>query len=178
MAGRQTERQTRRAKKTLAALTPKNNQQLPVSVWRLLERVYTLMMREARKRVEATKPQRDVLAQLALPPNGLTFVALSSALQASATNLTRLVDRLVHSGLVVREPNPRDRRSLIIRLSPQGQAYVKEEALRHSRDIGEIFRGVAQRDLKIVLGVFSKAEAAVLARASTRHLTQNVKSEA
>jgi DNA-binding MarR family transcriptional regulator len=136
------------------------------------------MMREARKRVEITKPRCDVLAQLAQSQNGLTFVELSKALQASETNLSRIVDRLVRSDVVIRVPNPWDRRSLIIRLSAAGQAYIKEEQQRHNRNVEKIFKGITQRDLRTVGDVLSKAEAVLLARAQACYPTQNVKREA
>lgn len=90
---------------------------------------------------------------------------LSKALQTSETNLSRIVDRLVRSDLVAREPNPRDRRSLIIRLSAEGQVYIKDEQQRHGRSVQEVFKGITQRDLKNVREVLSKVKSALLARA-------------
>jgi DNA-binding MarR family transcriptional regulator len=99
-------------------------------------------------------------------------VELAKALHASETNLSRIVDRMVRSNFVMREPNPRDRRSIIIRLSPQGQAYIEEEQQRHSRNVEGMFKRVAQKDLKTVRDALSKAEAALLSRANVRQSTE------
>jgi DNA-binding MarR family transcriptional regulator len=52
--------------------------------------------------------------------------------------ITRLLDRLEAKRLIVREPDPADRRSLIIRLTDDGQELAPE--------LGRIFAGV-ERDL-------------------------------
>lgn len=60
-----------------------------------------------------------------------------------------LVDRLVRAGLVTRAPSSQDRRRVLLRVTPQGQALLDEVSgaslvqLRASSDIQQALLGVA-----------------------------------
>lgn len=68
----------------------------------------------------------DLLATLyrSGEPQGLTPNALRSAAVLSSGAMTHRLDRLESAGLIQREPNPEDRRSVLIRLSEAGQALL------------------------------------------------------
>lgn len=51
---------------------------------------------------------------------------MAAALQLESPVVTGIVDRLVKEGLVTREEDPQDRRSLKISLTDKGRAVVKE----------------------------------------------------
>lgn len=55
---------------------------------------------------------------------GLTPNALRHAAVLSSGAMTNRLDRLEAAGLIQRVPNPHDRRSLLIRLSPKGQRVL------------------------------------------------------
>ena len=50
--------------------------------------------------------------------------ALADALGVTARTMTGLIDGLVASGLVTREPHPTDRRATLVTFTPQGDAVV------------------------------------------------------
>lgn len=54
----------------------------------------------------------------------VTQQALSTALGVTARNITGLVDGLVATGFVTREPHPTDRRATLVTFTPQGEARV------------------------------------------------------
>jgi DNA-binding MarR family transcriptional regulator len=54
-----------------------------------------------------------------------TQTALADALEVSARNVTGLVDGLVASGFVTREPHPTDRRAFLVSFTEHGAAVVK-----------------------------------------------------
>lgn len=60
---------------------------------------------------------------------------LATALQVSPPAATQLTDRLIRKGLIERRSSPKDRRSVLIALSPKGQRLV--DKFRQRR--GEIF---------------------------------------
>lgn len=53
---------------------------------------------------------------------------IANAVQLDSPVVTGLVDRLVKEGLVIREEDPEDRRSLKISLTPRGRQVVEEIA--------------------------------------------------
>lgn len=59
----------------------------------------------------------------------LSVTELSRTLELDAGTLSRLLKRLESAGLVTRERNPADERSLAVGLTPQGRA-LREEALQ------------------------------------------------
>ena len=68
----------------------------------------------------------DVLSALrrAGPPFQLTPGALLRATLVTSGTMTNRIDRLTASGLVRREPDPQDRRGVLVTLSEQGRAAV------------------------------------------------------
>lgn len=70
----------------------------------------------------------DVLAALRTqpPPRTLTPTVLYRSLLLSSGGLTKILHRLEARGLVTRPPNPTDRRSRLVRLSPRGEGFLQE----------------------------------------------------
>jgi DNA-binding MarR family transcriptional regulator len=58
--------------------------------------------------------------------------ALADALRVSARNITGLVDALVATGFVTREPHPTDRRATLVSFTEHGAAITKE--MREGKD--------------------------------------------
>ena len=58
------------------------------------------------------------------PPFQLTPGALLRATLVTSGTMTNRIDRLAAAGLVRREPDPRDRRGVLVTLSKQGKAAV------------------------------------------------------
>jgi DNA-binding MarR family transcriptional regulator len=68
----------------------------------------------------------QVLLILRKQPQGLPLVRLAEALEISAPSLTGLIDHLEDDGLVVRQPDHNDRRSVLATLTALGRARVTE----------------------------------------------------
>ena len=90
----------------------------------------------------------DVLSALRRqgPPFQLTPGALLRATLVTSGTMTNRIDRLVRKGLVRREPDPRDKRGVLVTLTEQGQVRVdaalagllrREQALLAGLDDGE-----------------------------------------
>ena len=82
-------------------------------------------------------PAADInaLANLA-GGSGRTVGALAIATATRPSTLTSLLDRLTRRGYVVRETDPGDRRSFVVRLTPDGEAA----AVRAAEAIAELER--------------------------------------
>jgi DNA-binding MarR family transcriptional regulator len=68
-----------------------------------------------------------------------TQQSLAVALGVSARNVTGLVDGLVSSGHVTREPHPTDRRALLVTPTATGQAAIRELVESHEQLAGQLF---------------------------------------
>ena len=73
-----------------------------------------------------TAPQYMALRNIASRPESYTMTALaSSSLQVSAT-MTGIVERLLERGLVTRDRDPQDRRTLRVGLTPAGRDLLEQ----------------------------------------------------
>src|SRR5690606_20073769 len=105
-----------------------------------------------RKRFGLSLARFDVLAQLDRAPDGLTMGQLSSRLMVSGGNATGLTTRMLEEGLITREPDPRDRRSQVVRLSARGRALFDAVYPEHARWIHEAMSGLAPHEQRQLLG--------------------------
>lgn len=89
----------------------------------------------------------------------LTPGKLAESTGLTTGGVTVALDRMERAGLVRRERNPKDRRSVVVHLEPRTVAGVEE----HYADIGAqtaaLFRSYPERELKTVLGFFTRINA-------------------
>ncbi|MEU7868905.1 MarR family transcriptional regulator [Dactylosporangium sp. NPDC049140] len=64
----------------------------------------------------------NALANLARHPGGATVSELGAAAGTRPTTLTGILDRLEQRGLLARGPHEHDRRTVVVRLTPDGSA--------------------------------------------------------
>lgn len=118
---------------------------LSLRLWLRLLACSTDIETEIRKRLRAmfgiTLARFDYLAQLHRHPDGLRMSALSRYLMVTGGNVTGLTDQLVAEGHVERAPDPLDRRSLIVRLTPAGREQFLKMARAHEAWLVEMFEG-------------------------------------
>ena len=79
-----------------------------------------------------------VLFMLRHQPEGVPLGVMAARLHVSPRNVTGLVDNLERHGLVVRVPDPADRRSILARLTDAGRERIDamwERAVRLQRDV-------------------------------------------
>jgi DNA-binding MarR family transcriptional regulator len=75
----------------------------------------------------------------------LTQRELAEALQVSARNITGLVDALVATGFVTRQPHPTDRRATLVSFTKQGEA-TSRELERDQEEFAKLLFGDMPRD--------------------------------
>jgi DNA-binding MarR family transcriptional regulator len=79
----------------------------------------------------------EVLLRLAAAPEGATMGDLSRDAVLTSGGATRLVDRMVEAGLVLRERSRTDRRIQVVTITPLGERKLAEAARRHAAAIDE-----------------------------------------
>jgi DNA-binding MarR family transcriptional regulator len=75
----------------------------------------------------------DVLVQLEESPEGISMNELADMILYSKSGFTRVVDRMEEAGLVRRVRPEHDRRSILVVMTPAGEA-MKERARAYHRD--------------------------------------------
>lgn len=78
----------------------------------------------------------------------ITQQALAGALGVTPRNVTGLVDGLVASGHVTREPHPDDRRATLVTPTDLGVRTVRELATSHAELADQLFGDVGARELR------------------------------
>lgn len=133
-----------------------------VRVWLRLLSCTMAIEKEVQRRFAETAmtlPRFDILA--ALDRHGeMNMGALSQALLVSNGNVTQLVQKLVRDGLVEMRKPPADRRSSIVRMTPEGEKQFAALAEAHSDWIDEMLGDLnyTQRErLYVALGMLKLA---------------------
>ncbi len=82
--------------------------------------------------------------------DGVSVRGLADHIQLASTHVTTEVGRLIAKGLLTKAVNRNDRRGVLVRLSPQGEAALDEVApfVRRVNDL--LFAGVSRKDFAAV----------------------------
>lgn len=137
----------------MSTLTPERES---VSLWFRLLSCHARMLAELRRELEGsvTMPRFDLLASL-LRHDGQTLAALSRDLLVTAGNVTGLVDRAERDGLVLRRPDPSDRRLARVWLTAAGRELISGLLPTHAAEVHALMAGMPaaqRRELRRLLG--------------------------
>lgn len=165
-SGRQ---RTNRSGKELPALAPQHSAASTGSSvrWGCLQSIVGFHV--ARAAVATTKPfeahigsvfqlrKAEFSLLMLLHANGaLAPKPLARALMVSAPNLTLLLDRLQHRGLVLRTPNPQDGRSQHVSLSSKGQQLAQRAALAAADMEADLFARLSHAERAMLIELLLK----------------------
>ena len=81
---------------------------------------------------------------------GVSIRVLADHTQLAATHVTTEVGRLIDKGLLMKSANPKDRRGVLVRLTPKGEAAIHDinPLLRRVNDC--LFQDVSREDFAVV----------------------------
>ena len=85
-----------------------------------------------------------------------TQQSLAAALSVSARNVTGLVDGLVRSGHVSREPHPTDRRATLVTPTARGEAVIRSLIDSHEHLARQLFEQVPTEQLAVFAAVLDE----------------------
>ncbi|MFL9874183.1 MarR family winged helix-turn-helix transcriptional regulator [Paraburkholderia megapolitana] len=115
-------------------------------LWLRMLTTTNLVQAELRRRLrtefDTTLPRFDMMAQLERHPEGLKMTELSRRLMVTGGNITGITDQLENEGFVVRDVDPNDRRSISVRLTPEGRTSFDKMAIAHEQWVVELFGGL------------------------------------
>jgi DNA-binding MarR family transcriptional regulator len=129
-------------------LTQDHHQSL--KLWLRMLSCTTRIENEIRTRLRATfgitLPRFDLMAQLERHPDGLRMGELSKRMMVTGGNITGITDQLEQEQLVVRMPDPKDRRAYSVMLTPAGHRAFAEMATVHEGWIADLLKDVSPDD--------------------------------
>ena len=134
-------------------------------LWLRLLSCSTVIEKRIRNRLarefDTTLPRFDVLAALYRKHEGMTMGEMSETLMVSNGNVTGVVNRLLHDGLIVKEIEPQDRRTTRIRLSKKGTEDFAEMALTHEDWVDQMFGALSNEEIEQLMTMLAKLRTSV-----------------
>jgi DNA-binding MarR family transcriptional regulator len=109
-----------------------------------------------RFRINATDYQILNLIDLS---GGETPKALADLTALTTGGVTVALDRLERAGYIIRERNPADRRSIIVRIVPERIQPVHQRYREINAGVDQIFASFSKADLRTIHEFFTKANA-------------------
>lgn len=97
--------------------------------------------------------------------HGLTPGELAAKLQMSPASVTAMVDRMEVTSYLTRRPNPDDRRSVLIDLTPAGTQVMQEAFDAFAADLGRAIHGTSLPHLEELSALLDQLTAALYAGA-------------
>lgn len=107
-------------------------------------------------RYDITSVQFAALETLSKHP-GLDQAGLAKRIAYDRATIGGVVKRLVHKGLVTREPDPKDRRSFMLSLSTMGKEHLAKLRPLVATLQGDILEKLTDDEQTIFLGLLVKA---------------------
>jgi DNA-binding MarR family transcriptional regulator len=144
-------------------------QDTSTAAWAALLRVHAALVPVLDRELQAAHglplTWYDVLLELnAAPDRRLSMGELGAVAVVSRTRVSRVVDELVAAGLVVREVNPRDRRSAYAAITDAGRARLRAAAPTYLDGIRRHFTAqMTEREAQVVATGLGKVLAALRA---------------
>ena len=138
-----------------------------LAAWSTLLRVHAALLPQLERELAATHRMPlswyDVLLELnSAPQRRLRMSELGSRVVLSRERVSRVVDELERAGLVERERNPDDKRSVHAVLTPAGRARLRAAAPTYLAGIEKHFTGhLSDDEARTIATAFERVLAAV-----------------
>jgi len=122
-----------------------------IQIVRLANRLQKDVDTSLRKSFGQNLTRFDVLSQLErVPDSQLPVGQLSTRLLTSATNITRLLDRMEADGLLVRKLSKTDRRSFVVCATSKGLELFKAMASANADWISQAFEAISDEKMSFL----------------------------
>jgi MarR family transcriptional regulator, 2-MHQ and catechol-resistance regulon repressor len=127
-------------------------------LWIVLARCHRAMSQIAERSIaEAGLGLSDFAALEALLHKGpLTITEIQAKVLLATGSMTAAVDRLERKGLLMRRPNPSDRRAKLLELTPKGKHVVETAFERHASEIEAAMAVLSGAEKRQLYGLLKK----------------------
>ncbi|OZI77438.1 MarR family winged helix-turn-helix transcriptional regulator [Bordetella genomosp. 12] len=117
-----------------------------------------------RTEFDTTLPRFDLMAQLQRAPKGMKMGELSRHMMVTNGNITGITDQLEKEGLVVRTKVESDRRSSLLKLTPQGKRVFARMARAHETWVKAMFGDLPDASRNALYKALGELKLQVVAR--------------
>ncbi len=111
-----------------------------------------------REEFDTTLPRFDFLAQLERAPKGLSMGELSKRMMVSGGNTSGIAAQLVKEGLIDRRPEPGNRRTFIVKLTPKGKRLFARMAVRHEQWVIALLGQFNQKEVSDLMRLLARVK--------------------
>ena len=128
------------------------------SIGFLIYDISRLMRRDFDARVQAlglTQAQWRAIAHISRL-EGCNQITLADQLEIKPITMTRLIDRLVESGWVVRQPDPKDRRAMQLHLTQKARPLIEVMQEKSLQTRARGLQGIDEDEYAILLRALKK----------------------
>ncbi|MDP9026652.1 MAG: MarR family winged helix-turn-helix transcriptional regulator [Actinomycetota bacterium] len=136
-----------------------------VDAWEALYRAQVAVLRQLRDEFPddgTSLTEYDVLFNLSRQTGrALRIRDLNRHLLLTQPSVSRLLDRLVSRGLVVKSGDPDDARGTVVTLTEEGFAEFRRVGTRHSRSIAQKMKVLTSEELRDLTEIADKLRAGV-----------------
>jgi DNA-binding MarR family transcriptional regulator len=123
-----------------------------------IQRQNQINLGHALRPIEMSVPTWRVLSALN-DSDGLTIGQLAERCVLDRSSLGRLLEDLAAEGLVQRETAPDDRRTLLIRRTPQGEKRFHAALTIVREHYRRLLRGISSREFDVLIGLLRRIKA-------------------
>ena len=132
-----------------------------LALLRCFSSIERLLMQYIAQEYNSSLPRYDVLTALALNKRALTMGELASMLKVSKGNITGVVNRLKHDGLVRKVTSKSDRRVQSVTISPEGRKLWTSMHADYDRIISKVLSGQSEDQVKALTRTLEDTLAAI-----------------
>lgn len=124
----------------------------------VLARFLDRSVNEALAKHQLSLGQFDILATLRrnFSDGGMTPTQLMQSIMLSSGGMTNRLDRLQEAGLIARQPDPGDRRGVVIRLTDQGMQLIDQATETRFAEAHASLPPLSSQELKELTGLLRK----------------------
>ncbi len=128
-----------------------------------IERYQSAALREVWRRHQVDSGEYDVLAALSRsgPGHQLTPTELYRSVLVTSATMTERLDRLERRNLIRRRPATRDRRSVLVELTPRGRAVFEHAHTDLLATEAALLEGLPRHDRAALAGLLAKLAASL-----------------
>lgn len=120
-----------------------------------------------RTEFDTTLPRFDLMAQLQRAPKGMRMGELSRHMMVTNGNITGITDQLEKEGLVARVKVETDKRSSVLKLTPQGKKAFARMARAHESWLMEMLSALSDGSRNALFNALGELKLQVLAARQT-----------
>jgi DNA-binding MarR family transcriptional regulator len=127
--------------------------------WLILHQAYNMLIKVEDlifPRAGITSQQHSVLMAMKYIEGPVTPSIIAHWLDRSTNSITTLVDRMEKAGLVKRQRNKEDRRSIKLVMTKQGKEVLKESTKIGRQAVDEVLGGIPEEELDTLIELLEK----------------------